>query len=113
MMVRWFVIWLVSLSMLVATAQAKEGISLGELQEWVGESTGSQFEFPHSAVEQGGLVHQTVAFQSDGLNQFALIVHPNRVAPEAGWPILIFNHGYHPNPPPIWYFGGWYGESSG
>ncbi|MEQ3696248.1 MAG: alpha/beta fold hydrolase [Pseudomonadales bacterium] len=99
MMVRWLVIWLMSLSMLVATAQAREGISLVELQEWVGESTSTQFEFPHAAVEQGGLVHQTVAFRSDGLNQFALIVHPNRAAPEAGWPILIFNHGYHPNPP--------------
>ena len=29
----------------------------------------------------------------------ALLLWPAGVPPERGWPLLLFNHGYHPNPP--------------
>ncbi|RMA82511.1 alpha/beta hydrolase family protein [Umboniibacter marinipuniceus] len=99
MMTRWFVRWLLSLSMISALAQANDGISLIELQTWVDESSGSSFEFSSPASERDGLSYQAVTYSADGLNQFALIVHPSHQAPASGWPVLIFNHGYHPNPP--------------
>lgn len=46
-----------------------------------------------------GISRQVVSFTSDGLKQFALVLTPPGEAPENGWPVLLMNHGYHPNPP--------------
>ena len=45
-----------------------------------------------------GVARQLVSFSCDGLKQYALLLHPPGEAPAGGWPLLIFNHGYHPNP---------------
>ena len=37
-------------------------------------------------------------FSVDGLIQYALILQPEVGMPEAGWPVIIFNHGFHPEP---------------
>lgn len=35
-----------------------------------------------------------VSFNSDGLNEFALMTVPNGTKPSGGFPVIIFNHGY-------------------
>lgn len=37
-----------------------------------------------------------VSYQSEGLTLYALLTIPNGEAPETGWPVIIFNHGYIP-----------------
>jgi dipeptidyl aminopeptidase/acylaminoacyl peptidase len=37
---------------------------------------------------------QVVSYLSDGLKIYALLTIPNGVAPDAGWPAIVFNHGY-------------------
>jgi dipeptidyl aminopeptidase/acylaminoacyl peptidase len=46
------------------------------------------------AGETRALMHFTV----DGLKQYALVVWPVKPMPEKGWPVLLFNHGFHPDP---------------
>jgi dienelactone hydrolase len=42
---------------------------------------------------------RVVRFSADGLNQFALVVEPAGPPPDTGWPVVLMNHGHHPNPP--------------
>jgi dienelactone hydrolase len=46
-----------------------------------------------------GMPRRVVQFQADGLRQYALVIEPAGPAPDGGWPVLLMNHGYHPNPP--------------
>ncbi|WP_309572923.1 prolyl oligopeptidase family serine peptidase [Deinococcus sp.] len=39
---------------------------------------------------------QVVSYQSDGLKIYALLTVPNGAPPTAGWPAIVFNHGYIP-----------------
>lgn len=36
------------------------------------------------------------AYYSEGFKQYGLLTIPNGLKPEAGWPAIIFNHGYIP-----------------
>ena len=54
-------------------------------------------EYERPAIE--GIQRRVVSFNVDGLQQFALILEPNGTAPKDGWPVLLMNHGHHPNPP--------------
>ena len=45
-----------------------------------------------------GLSAQVAKFSVDGLIQYALLLHPEGDVPESGWPVIIFNHGFHPDP---------------
>src|SRR5213075_2420317 len=36
------------------------------------------------------------SYRSDGLKIFGLLTVPNGRKPAAGWPVIIFNHGYIP-----------------
>lgn len=51
--------------------------------------------------EQGaqGIRRQIMSFEVDGLTQYALVLLPAGDPPEQGWPVLQFNHGFHPDPP--------------
>ena len=46
-----------------------------------------------------GVARQLVSFEMDGLKQYALVLRPPGKAPAQGWPLLIYNHGFHPDPP--------------
>lgn len=46
----------------------------------------------------GDLPASILSFQVDGLKQYALCITPTGPKPEHGWPVLIFNHGYVPDP---------------
>ena len=42
---------------------------------------------------------EVLRFEVDGLSQYALVLWPAGEAPDNGWPVVQFNHGYHPDPP--------------
>jgi dipeptidyl aminopeptidase/acylaminoacyl peptidase len=46
-----------------------------------------------------GIRREVRSFEVDGLTQYALVLWPAGEAPDDGWPVVQFNHGYHPNPP--------------
>jgi dipeptidyl aminopeptidase/acylaminoacyl peptidase len=41
---------------------------------------------------------QVMAFRADGLKQSALVLTPPGESPATGWPVLLFYHGFHPDP---------------
>lgn len=45
-----------------------------------------------------GLIGQVGQLNIDGLSQYALLLKPEQGMPLTGWPIIIFNHGFHPEP---------------
>lgn len=45
-----------------------------------------------------GLERDIAVFTVDGLRQYALVLKPRRKPPASGWPVVIFNHGFHPTP---------------
>ncbi len=57
------------------------------------------FELVRENPSVNGERRQVMQFESDGLLQFALVLWPAGQAPEGGWPGLLLNHGYHPDPP--------------
>jgi pimeloyl-ACP methyl ester carboxylesterase len=73
-------------------------LSVSGLRE-LANTTAVEFkpEFERQAIE--GIRRQVVSFYSDGLLQFALVLEPAGTAPDEGWPVLLMNHGHHPNPP--------------
>ena len=50
------------------------------------------------ATDIMGLVSQVGQLSVDGLIQYALVLQPDEGMPPAGWPVIIFNHGFHPEP---------------
>jgi dipeptidyl aminopeptidase/acylaminoacyl peptidase len=46
-----------------------------------------------------GFTASLVAYRSSALNVFALVATPTTPAPPSGFPVLIANHGTHPDPP--------------
>jgi len=43
-----------------------------------------------------GLVSQVGELSIDGLIQYTLVLQPEEGMPSAGWPVISFNHGFHP-----------------
>ena len=39
-----------------------------------------------------------MSYKSDDLKVFALVNRPTAVMPDAGYPVLVFGHGFHPEP---------------
>lgn len=59
----------------------------------------AQFQLAYENPSVNGERRQVMRFEVDGLEQYALVLWPAGSAPEGGWPVLLFNHGYHPDPP--------------
>ena len=45
-----------------------------------------------------GFTASLVSYRSGGLKVYALVARPNTLPPAAGYPVLVANHGFHPNP---------------
>lgn len=63
------------------------------------ESTPPQMTAIGDPTVRDGLRRAVYQFENDGLLQFALMLEPLADAPEAGWPVLLYCHGFHPDPP--------------
>ncbi|MYF69710.1 MAG: alpha/beta fold hydrolase [Proteobacteria bacterium] len=60
-------------------------------------STGLQFE---RELEAGpGFTAYLVSYQSAGLTVYAMVAVPVGERPEFGFPVVVANHGFHPDPP--------------
>ncbi len=44
------------------------------------------------------LKREVLVFKVDGLRQYALLLKPRGTPPRSGWPVVLFNHGFHPTP---------------
>ena len=62
---------------------------------------GESYRFTHvrDNAPTEDIRRQVVRYEVDGLRQYALVLWPAAAKPENGWPVLQFNHGYHPDPP--------------
>lgn len=40
-----------------------------------------------------------ISYRSSGLKVYAFVAEPRAAAPVSGFPVVIANHGFHPNPP--------------
>lgn len=59
----------------------------------------SEFTLVSSRIGSYGERRELVSFKVSGLQEYALLLWPKGEPPIGGWPLLIFNHGYHPEPP--------------
>ncbi len=59
----------------------------------------NEFRQENQREPLNGIKRRVVSFTADGLRQYALILQPAGQPPAEGWPVLMMNHGYHPNPP--------------
>jgi pimeloyl-ACP methyl ester carboxylesterase len=86
----------------VGQAQASSsgsGITIEELRLFANSISKVEFKRLRENPSVNGESRELVSFRVDGLLQYALILTPPGDKPTAGWPALLFNHGFHPNPP--------------
>lgn len=55
--------------------------------------------FERQLPSGAGFTAYLVSYRSDGLNVRALVAVPELAAPPSGFPVLVANHGFHPDPP--------------
>lgn len=79
---------------LSSTQNSPHPLSIQSLKSRTYSSTGINIEqtLPPGTNYQRYLT----SYDSDGLKIYALLTVPNGTAPEAGWPTIVFNHGYIP-----------------
>lgn len=63
------------------------------------QSTEFQFAHVRDNASTEDIRRQVFSLEVDGLRQYALVLWPAGPTPEAGWPVIQFNHGFHPDPP--------------
>ena len=74
------------------------GVTLNALQAMV-EKGRYAFTLERENPTTEGIRRQVLRLEVDGLIQYALMLWPAGEAPDDGWPVVQFNHGFHPNPP--------------
>jgi pimeloyl-ACP methyl ester carboxylesterase len=87
-------------------AQAKERvadiplnpISVSGLHEFA-NTVSAEFSFEYEREPIEGIQRRVVSFVVDELHQYALVLQPPGNTPDGGWPVLLMNHGHHPEPP--------------
>jgi len=57
---------------------------------------GSQITEVDNLPNGSNYTRQIVSYESEGNTIYALMATPMSTPPEAGWPVIIFNHGYIP-----------------
>ena len=63
------------------------------------ETFDTRLEFVHRVEGGASFDAQLVSYMSAGLKVHALIATPRGSKPAGGFPVLIANHGHHPDPP--------------
>ena len=78
--------------------QADEPLSIEAIRRYAG-ALKNEFEPGFEREPLEGMSRRVVSFQADGLKQYALVLAPAGEPPANGWPVVLVNHGHHPNPP--------------
>jgi len=78
--------------------QADEPLSIAALRRYA-SAVKNEFEPEYDREPLDALPRRVVSFRADGLKQYALVTTPPGPPPAGGWPVLLVNHGHHPNPP--------------
>lgn len=60
------------------------------------EYPGSDLVIEQTLSSGSSYKRYVVSYLSEGLKIYALLTVPNGTAPEGGWPVIVFNHGYIP-----------------
>lgn len=84
---------------LVTQVVAEEGGLLPAALSSMALDANYEFHLVRNNPTTEGIRREVLGFEVDGLSQYALLLRPVGTAPEGGWPIVQFNHGFHPNPP--------------
>lgn len=58
------------------------------------EFTGSEVVIERELANGSNYSRYIASYDSEGLKIFALLTVPSREKPEAGWPVIVFNHGW-------------------
>lgn len=69
-------------------------LSIESLRE--GEYPGSEITLEQELPNGSNYKRQIVSYKSEGLKIYALLTIPLADAPEGGYPVIVFNHGYIP-----------------
>jgi dienelactone hydrolase len=80
------------------TAQADELLSIEALRDYAA-ALKNEFKPEFEREPLNRVSRRVVSFTADDLKQYALVLEPTDPPPNAGWPVLLMNHGHHPNPP--------------
>ncbi|MCH5376015.1 MAG: prolyl oligopeptidase family serine peptidase [Planctomycetes bacterium] len=81
-----------------AQAPKEDRTSISALRRYA-RNLRNAFRHEFDRAPLADLKREVVSFESDGLRQYALIVRPAGAPPARGWPVVVMNHGHHPNPP--------------
>ena len=61
-----------------------------------GQYPGSKVVIEQTLDSGSNYSRYIASYRSEGLKVYALLTVPNHQSPPAGWPVIIFNHGYIP-----------------
>jgi len=75
------------------------GTGVDQLRAFANSQPDIEFVHLRDNPSVAGERREVVSFEADGLLEYALVLWPGSEKPDQGWPVLLFNHGYHPNPP--------------
>ena len=81
----------------VADPESEDRTSIAALRRYAG-ALRNEFALAYERTPIDGMPRKVVSFSADGLEQFALVVEPAGEPPAKGWPVVIMNHGHHPDP---------------
>ena len=71
-------------------------LSVDELRA---RSLSTVLEFERALDDGNGFRAYLVSYMSSGLRIFAMVAVPLADRPESGFPVIVANHGFHPDPP--------------
>ena len=82
----------------IGDGTSEELLSIAAMRH-LAPTVNASFEAEFDKPSIDGISQRVVSFNSDGLHQYALVLEPESKPPENGWPVILINHGHHPNPP--------------
>jgi hypothetical protein len=89
--------------LLAAVISTSESLAAGPVPPSIDELRAAdysgQFEVVRKLDEGTGYSSYLVAYQSGGLRIHAMVATPNLPMPSGGFPVVVANHGFHPDPP--------------
>lgn len=90
-------LWAIVVAATVSTACAKPPPRT--IEELRGAERDVTLEFVREIPGGPGFSAELYRYESAGLRVHAMVARPDRKPPAGGWPVVIANHGHHPNPP--------------